>query len=239
MPEIVLAQVVLPHLSGLPKDNVVNTFTFTDDGGASSVDPVDLEVAITNFYGHVAAGATDPSLNSIGKLLSPEISRATPVDIKLYSLTGHLDGSPHGSPFATRHFTLGAAGSATRLPGEVALCMSFRGDYGTADEDVPAGPAGPPGNVHERARLRGRIYVGPLCATGMGATGADQRLRPSFNAMNTLLEAGKSLRDDPDTKWVVWSRTNASVVAVSTIWCDDEFDTQRRRGGKPLSRVTG
>lgn len=232
-----LCQVVFAHLSGLPENNVVNTFVLQGAGPVGD-DVNDAHAALLDFYNtdHVSGG-DDPSLRSIGAIMSDEISRIGSF-VNYYDISLHIDGSPHGSPVDVRTFALDPSLSATRLPSEVAICLSFRGAYGTADEDVPAGAPGPVGNIHERARLRGRVFIGPLVATGLSVEGADQAQHISTQGRLTVAQAALRLRNNVDLDWLVWSRTNGSVVQVTQGWVDDAFDIQRRRGPDSLTRTT-
>lgn len=233
-----LCAVNIPHESGLPENTVVNTFVLQTADGTVAVNTEAAQLALLDFYNtdHVVGG-DDPSLRSIGSLLSDELTHGAAF-VNFYDISLHLDGAPHGSPINTLPLPLDPSGGATRLPSEVAACLSFRGEYGTADEDVPAGVPGPKGNVHERARLRGRVFLGPLVATGVSVEGADQAQHISLQARRVIAAAGGRLMADAGTAWLVWSRTNASVVAVSQGWVDDAFDIQRRRGPAALTRST-
>src|SRR3954452_14530677 len=115
-----LAVVELPSRSGLPRDKVVNTFAFAEDVSVRGTNAQDAHyiTALTNLY-------TQPSslgALKIGELLSIGLSRtAGAVAIKLYDITGHLDGSPHGSPRTIGSFTLPTANATgVAVPEEVA-----------------------------------------------------------------------------------------------------------------------
>lgn len=91
------------------------------------------------------------------------------------------------------------------------------------------------------ARRRGRIYIGPLnTTTGIGDANNTQRPSPTFAA--TLRNAAKAFRSAVNNSgyvWVVHSPTGGptSRAAVASIWTDDAFDTQRRRGAAPKAKV--
>lgn len=107
-----------------------------------------------------------------------------------------------------------------QLPSEVALCMSFQGVRVSGEN---------------QARRRGRVYLGPL---GITVTGG----RPDSTAITAIAAAGGQLLSDSDNAtnytWSVYSATDDLLVAVNNGWVDNAFDTQRRRGISPTSRVT-
>lgn len=120
----------------------------------------------------------------------------------------------------TWNFTSGLSGTA--LPAEVAICLSFQGDKISG---VP------------QSRRRGRIYFGPL------NTGAVSSGRPSSSLITAVVLAGQGLLDAGqaslgDWNWAVYSGVNGGTADVTNGWCDNEFDTQRRRGRAWTSRTT-
>src|SRR4051794_33578022 len=107
-------------------------------------------------------------------------------------------------------------------PREVALCLSFAGSNR--------------GNKSER----GRIYLMPSIAAGIGGT-VDQ-LRPSVAAMTWAMafytEPNASFPDlgGVDWKFGVYSPTYKKFTQSKQAWCNDEWDTQRRRGLRESTR---
>jgi len=110
-------------------------------------------------------------------------------------------------------------GVQTPGPREVALCLSFKGS--------PTGSGMPTGF---NKKWRGRIYIGPLTQTTL-----DEE-RPDIGVRNTLLDLGGDIftAGGDGFVWAVGSEN----VQVSEAWVDNEWDTQRRRGLRPTSRVT-
>src|SRR3954452_15961247 len=102
-----LAVVELPSRSGQPRDKVVNTYAIAEDAtvrGTSSQDAMYV-AALTTLY----TAASPLGALKLGELLGLSLSRAAnAASIKLYDITGHLDGSPHGSPRTMANFTLPA-----------------------------------------------------------------------------------------------------------------------------------
>jgi hypothetical protein len=238
-----LKRVTLPNISGLPRDSVVNDFAFVGAGSDLQQD-ADIE----GFFNGVQASG-----NTIGFYLSQAISRgANLCRIDTYDLTvaGALAGGPLGSPVATSTFTMSADPNQNSMPAEVALCGSFAADttgvaeHGPADAAIPTpdravdmgAPATHAGFDRLKARRRGRIFLGPFSTAAM-ATIVPGSGRPRPLLMGDLLSAMGTIRDDVNTTWGVWSRRDAVVRPVVSLWVDDAWDTIRRRGYSPSSRL--
>jgi hypothetical protein len=223
----ILSQIVLEHRSGLPEDRVVNNLAWAvgSTGLPSSTDLENLTVDISNFYNVVPSGH-----NALAGFIAPCISRtAFASKIKWYDLTGHLDGSAHGSPFATTEFTLSdAVSGAQGLPSEVAVCMSFRAGYGSDPEFA--------GSTRPRARDRGRIFLGPLTKSVCEEV-TNSRVRVSQSFRETVIDRAEALIASTTGAWSVWSRAAGTLDPVVAAWVDDAFDTQRRRGEAPQGRL--
>jgi len=137
--------------------------------------------------------------------------------IKIYSAVT----TPPNYPIDTYSFNLPAAPGAIDLPLEVALCVSYANDSAVI---VP------------RARRRGRIYI-----SGWGESD-NTAGRPVSTAYEGLTAAYEdycnTLNADTDFQASVWSRTNGILYPIERIWADNEWDTQRSRGGKSTARST-
>jgi hypothetical protein len=143
-----------------------------------------------------------------------------------------LNGTAAGSPANVSSLTaLPAALDPNPLPSEVAICLSYHGSYGSDFEFSPG--------QRPRQRDRGRIFVGPLIRTVVDMDGTTHRPKPSGSVQTSLQQAAARLQAAlvPDITWVVWSRKNASVKAVTEVSVDDAFDTQRRRGERAIARA--
>ena len=244
---VVLAQAVLHNISGLPIDNTVNDFVFEDSTLSAAI--AVAQAAVPAFYN---TGST--SGKKVSDFISQTISRTVPVDVKCYDISTTLNGSPHGSPVATSTFTLGNPVSAVDIPSEVAVCFSFHAAYGTSveegaiDTSIPSSeeaidqgaPTTHTGRDRPRARVRGRIYVGPLSFGAVKTSGGAQ-CTVADDLVTALVGAGGAgprLLALTGANWRVWSRRNAAVYTVTTGWVDNEFDTQRRRRIKATARTT-
>lgn len=205
----------LKAANGLAEDDCVNTFAIDwPVVGQNNEDIVDM---FHGFYSEDPAPLTIPVDNYINN----SILRTDGLEVSLVA----SPQTPPNAPYYETRRTLGAAGSTTSLPQEVALCSSIRGPFGF-DSDPGA------------SRQRGRVYIGPLAANAANTTAGVARPTDAFvdvlatatAQLAARLElAGGSLR--------IWSRADNGFHVVVGGWVDDEFDTQRRRGRKRTERV--
>lgn len=212
---IILAQVQLESVTGLPEDRFINTFHF--QGAPTDVVALGIASWIKDFYN--TAGIEG---DAICEFIAGHVLRSTNSSlIKFYDVT--TDG-PSGTPFLEEPWTLGAPALADDLPAEVALCLSFK--------------ANPLAGAIE-ARRRGRVYIGPLNQDVLFEELADSP-RPRTVVMQTFLQAAQRLHDGVAgvAPWVIKSRAGDSVATVDQAWVDNAFDTQRRRGNRPTARIS-
>jgi hypothetical protein len=133
------------------------------------------------------------------------------VTVRAYPLAG-------GQPI--EESTLPSSKVSLAFPHEVAVCLS----YATVDDIAASTP-----------RRRGRIYLGP-----MGTTGGETA-RPASALRNLVLAFGQSLASvgfGANTTWKLYSRSDVATFKIESIWCDDAWDTQRRRGLAPTLRTS-
>jgi hypothetical protein len=133
------------------------------------------------------------------------------MQIRVYELAGGQPIEQHDYP--------SAASTGETGPGEVAICLS----YATVDD--PEASTG---------RRRGRIYLGPLGAAQVG-----QHL-VSDTQIDAVLDFGELLAGTgfaSATTWKMYSPTDNVTAKIESIWCDDAWDTQRRRGLAPTKRI--
>lgn len=211
----VFAQLRIPHRNLMPEDAVVNGFHFTgvDDTG-------DMVTAIIGrLYRFFCAVPPGPS-NSLNTFMSGELNLPG-ARVKFYDWG---DPEPR-APIADESPSLvqGTPVATTNLPGEVALCTSYRGPL--VSGALPA-------------RRRGRLYIGPLNTGAVSASGTASA-RPSAAFRSTLSAATEELASESTLgcRWVVWSRVNSEATAIEYGWVDDAFDTQRRRGVAATTRT--
>lgn len=216
-----------PHFNGLPKDAVTNSWAFVTGGsGDRDLIAFNIDTRLTAFY----TGIKDYLHNSW------DWANST---VKVIDM---LDDNPR-FPFyeATLSITAPSA-SNNNVPPEVAMCLSFQGDRVSG--------------VNMRRR-RGRVYLGPLqmpSADYMVATStltdlivnqaSAQLLHPSSGLTDWAVYSPythhdipvgtKLTKDDPEVPDLL----PASFTVVTKCWCDNAFDTQRRRGISATARST-
>lgn len=118
-----------------------------------------------------------------------------------------------GQPLFSKDYAVNFSGS--NAPTEVALCLS----YATVDDVDTSTP-----------RRRGRIYL-PIPGTSV---------RPSTSQQEAALDLGEELAAigvGTAQTWKLWSRTDGATFDIESIWVDDAWDTQRRRGLAPTARI--
>lgn len=210
------AIVTIPMLSQNPDDAVTNTWYFDGESAAVTRDDHGLTVVtlLTGFYQQID-GSLFP--NSVG----------SPATVDLYDMA---DSTPR-VPYRTSTIPL-TNGGANSLPSEVALVLSFKGDF----------ESGTP-----NARRRGRVYIGPL-GTDIITVGGTAPSRPNAATRDTLRDAAELLRTSStdEARWAVFSQ--ATLTETSSLeqafhdvvggWVDDAWDTQRRRGISATTRDT-
>lgn len=235
----ILAVVEMPMRSGLPKDKVVNTFAIGEQASVRGTDVPALKTALKRVYTTATAGSGGQPL---GGWLGPQLSRvANACQIKLYDLNGHLDGSPHGSPFDIDSFTLAASLGNDPMPEEVALCCTLEAwQRGQQRVEVPDGSDPDAKPDRPRQRFTGRVYFGPWQASE-SVVDANLMARPNATIQVTLRQVMQRLADELDTNTTdrlflgVWSRKDERIREVEFLRTDDAWDTQRRRGNSPTA----
>lgn len=230
----VLVTVTLPYDTGRPEDIVTNTFTFFTDGAFTAADTMELMDQVEKFYTTIAIG------NAVKDYMSGLLNNtAGACTMKAFDITGHLDGSPVGSPLNTKLWTLPSqvSGTATPLPTEVALAMTLEatGRSGQA-VSVPGGEPGPVGDVHPKARFTGRVFLGPFNTLANVSGSPPAAMIADINARASSLKAD-ALVQAPAWKWGVWSRKDAVVREVDFVSIDNAFDTIRSRGLRAGTRT--
>jgi hypothetical protein len=134
----------------------------------------------------------------------------------------NLDDPEPRVPLSDVGLALTSAPAGTPGPHEVSLCVSYKAEYVSGES---------------AARRRGRIYCGPFHSAVLGTGG-----RPSSTLITALWTAGSGLllasTTASDWAWIVYSPTSGQGYPVTGGWVDNEFDIQRRRGGKPTARTT-
>lgn len=209
---IFLYTVAFESATSIPADTMVNTWHFEGSGS----DPVNVADMLTDYYEDVPTGAA-------GSIVGAMTAQAFTGDIVInaYNLS---DPKPR-APVYTVARTLAGIGSGTPLPSEVALVMSYH---------AASGSGVPP------ARRRGRVYLGGFGTGASGTSGGSAR--PTAAIRLTIASAGRDLIQASNASvswsWVQYSQLTSTANLVTGGWCDDSWDTQRRRGAASTVRTT-
>lgn len=129
------AHVEFGGASGLPRDRIVNTWSF--EGSPTATDTANIDDMLWDFYDTPVASTAPTSI------MPTDIVNGE-VDIKIYCMDDPMPRVPRAT---YEHTFTGSTGNP--LPAEVALCLSYHA----------APVAGVP-----QARRRGRVYLGPFTA---------------------------------------------------------------------------
>jgi hypothetical protein len=160
-----------------------------------------------------AAGHDNQGLaNDLCTALSTWLGNNREVTVKMYDAQ-HAKPNP---PLAIKVKQPGLCPTSNNNR-EVALCLSFY-----ADTNVP--------------RRRGRLYIPAIFIAG-----STMPVRPTAAHRDSVSEFVGIFASlgGLDVDWVVWSRADHAAHTVTNWWCDDEWDTQRRRGLRPTTRTVG
>lgn len=216
----VRATVKLPYTGGLSRDVAENTFSFSCNDGFNSTAQTAIVNRLKDFYNTAALGGAS---HSISYYISPLVSRASLACSIVMAETNVTTGVQVGDSVEATWTIGGAENSATSLPLECAVCVSYSGD--------------PDGGFLPKGQRRGRIFLGPLTNTTLNAA-TDPSVATTFR--NEAAAAAAALAGSADTTaaWVIWSRVANAVTGISRGYIDNEFDTQRRRGNDATSRTT-
>jgi len=211
------AQIRIPRDNDITEDVVTNTLYWqSEDTPLLESDCADIAATINAFY-----GAWDQYLN---KQLNP-----SGAEIRFYDMA---DPEPR-VPVSIEPLILTPGTGDPGLPAEVAVCLSFRGA-------VPSGA--------NRARRTGRIYLGPFTTGVLEIATGDTRVSTTFAGF--VDDGLDSLTVPVDNGGRIWtwsvyspstvgggSNPNLGAFHVETVWMDNAFDTQRRRGSRPTARM--
>lgn len=184
--------------------------------------------ACVNTWHFNLTGGTDPVATVLGDLQDFYETWATyrgagydwdGIHVKGYNLE---DTPPRVPVFDDPLGSTGLVGT-TCLPHEVALVVSFR-----AAQQSGLNPA----------RRRNRVYLGPFAevANNTGGRPESGMLTPLVAGAQALLNASNT---SSDYSWAINSTfvPPTTIVNVHDGWIDDSWDTQRRRGIEPTSRL--
>lgn len=185
------------------------------------------DVSVNTFHFLVTLGtdeqATDDVMTvltqfygAVDGLLSP-ISES-PAQVTMYSVE---DAEPR-TPIFEGTIPMTYEGNA--MPEEVAIALSYHAAF--------------PSGVN-RARRRGRIFLGPLARETSAIVGG--RVRVVQSTVDVLADAAGDLlaatTTSPTIDWAIFSSTDNVARAIVGGWVDNAFDTIRSRGPAPTVRT--
>lgn len=205
--------------SGVSEDRFVNTFYA--EGAAAPSEPTlaALAQAVFDFYDGVNTPSTEPLIRWYSSTAD-----GTGRNVKIYDLADPL---PRAPIFEVEHGPFSVPPGATNLPSECACCMSYAAP---AISGLPV------------ARRRGRIYLGPLNdrATADDPDTAECRVDDVFRfaVMNAAVTLKADMFAAAGHVWSMYSPTSDDMLIINRVWSDNAWDTQRRRGIDPTSRLT-
>jgi hypothetical protein len=207
---VVQANHILKGPSGLPEDVIVNTWHFYTSSVAEG-DYDNIRDMLKDFYTSIP-GSGSPLCTHYPNILN------TTATVTIYNLD---DPKPRQPIYSSTYGPI-TWGTGSPLPFEVALCMSFEAEKVSGVK---------------QARRRNRVYLGPF----RSAT-ADTDGHPLDSLLTSVVTQGEKLKQAADAsiswEWVVFSPTDDDFHPVDRLWCDDAWDTQRRRGLRETKRMT-
>lgn len=210
-----------------------------------TLDPISFSL---HYERSVAAGATIADAQHMATTLaatfndvSTPLSAGFPAScnrlangalINVTNVTGHLDGTPAGSPYASIHWTVGATPSTTPIPEGCAIALSYRSDYGS-DPEFVRDPVTHKVTGRPRATHRNRIFF-PTNEQHLVQDGTSKRAKVGGSwaaRISAWLNAAKTLTDLAANiyYWRQWSKKTARVLPIVAASWDDRPDYQRRR----------
>lgn len=218
--------------SDIPKDAVQLSLHYRTTSGvaATATEKDNFSQHIMHFLDNVVTGATA----NVGYYLSNAIKRTADAHlIQFYEMPGSR--GPLGVAVDERATSMYNGGAGTEIPAEVAMCLSFHGAYDAVAEHGTAG-------ARPKARWRNRVFLGPLTTQSIATDGTTKEVRVSNTAADDVTKACKhELLEHMLTsgwQWEVFSPTDWAWHDVVGGWCDNAYDTQRRRGVEATVRTT-
>lgn len=207
-----LCTISFEHDTGLPEDDVVNTWHF-EGPSIPTPNTANIMDMVEDFYTVTYAPSIDPLLFYYSGSLNGNYR------LRVYD----VDAAPPRAPIATRTGVFGPVAGGGPLPEEVALVNSF---YAAPVAGTPA------------ARRRNRNYLGPFNRGALGV--GDGRPVPALLQVVKNAAVGMKAASDAslDMKWVILSATTGVTANVVGGWVDNAWDTQRRRGTEADLRIS-
>lgn len=181
-----------------------------------SANPTDVLV-ITPHFNTTNVAILEPLdaqqlADDLAAALDTYVSLHTQLTVKLYD----AKKVPPSYPLATKTVRAGTIASSPSNR-DIALCLSYYAGV-------------------NRPRYRGRLYIPlPLVAvSGSANTATPANLTRIGDIVPVFTGLG-----GVNVDWVVFSRRDNTARPISNWYVDNSWDSQRRRGGRATSRLTG
>lgn len=240
MPGFLRAIVRIPHLSGLPKDDIINTWAFQ-----STVDPFDSTARAA------ATIAISSDLNTFYNAIKANLSAQYQWNVGTISYLDLSEPKPRLPYEVDPLVVTGLTGALSDMPPEVSVCLSFKGSTVSGQN---------------ARRRRGRVYLGPLQITSStdvaavppavvtsivnaavalrSSSGPDWCVYSRYEHYGVPVgrNIGETVPGTDPPEFVFeedYDRLLDAFTPVTTVWVDNAWDTQRRRGIAATSRTTG
>ena len=232
MTKVMRVQRISLAKSGLPKDNIVNTFYFHRVTGSGPIlvgEANSVMAELDTFFNTAVGGG-----NAVRNYTAEITMAATRTLHKCYD----MDDVPKRVPIFTANGANPTPALTTQaLPSECCCCLSF---------------AGPQLSGTPQGRRRGRVYIGPLNVVSIAPDANTQQAVIDPLMRTALTAAANRMHDNllalaTPWEWVVYSPTTRASVGgaaelaitpITTAWVDDAPDVQRRRGQDAKTRTT-
>jgi hypothetical protein len=216
----------MPKKSGIERDAVMNTWHFIAPSGTPTAQ--DFLNAMTEYR---------LFLDDIHNYLGGSLSGTGGGQLcEFFKLTAERPppGTGLGPPVFSGNIQFTTAPTTAQLPGEVSICISLDG---TKITDAEEGTGG----TRPASRKRNRKYIGPVGVNTQDSIPTTNESRPLATVRQILVNAVISrLIDGLIAKgWALtgFSPTNWQTFPVLSVWSDNAWDIQRRRGEDPTSKV--
>lgn len=245
MAEFYRAMVVVPHTAGLPQDAIVNTWHFRQDPGSTeATDIASIKTQLDGFY-----TAWVPNCGSAAYTWSA-------LNLKIYDLEDDLPRVPISD--TTENFGTATANFIELAP-EVACCLTLEGEkesgvnmrrrrgrvyLGPFSLNAPSDHALAPSVVYNDIAVAANTHF----FTTPGATAPHIAVYSPYthydvppgqtitHGAKDPVTGGRPLITPPRTADP--ANLLEAVSYVVKMWCDNGWDTQRRRGKAATTRLT-
>lgn len=207
---------ILPQVTLLPRDNVINTWTLIAEPGPALVSAYEKMISFYNDT-NTEGAFSGKVCEFIGSQISRVANRCSFEVREINVAAGTL-----GDVLDVHTWTLGAAATtATSLPSELAVCTSFSGP----SAGIPA------------ASRRGRVFIGPINTAAIDNVSGEVYVNNLFRTVLAVsTKALQAALEEDDVLLAIWSRSQKHVTIATEGYVDNAWDIQRRRGVESTQR---